>query len=158
MPSKSAIWRPKDPRSLELLSNSAKVLPFVGAGLNIPAGMPSGPGLAEKLRTEHHLAPGKTFPQPNNLINVASVLAEDGPTDRAAVADYVIDLLDIDKHGYEPPDTLRHLVRVPSKWYLTTTYDLLPERAADEQGIRYRSFTWKNLPDPDSILHDIDHE
>src|SRR5690242_5589950 len=134
MPTPPNIWRPQQPRTLELLSDPRRVVPFVGAGLGIPAGMPSGPGLAEKLRTEHPLAAGKQFDAPNNLIQVASTLAAGGPDDRAAVADFIVDLLDIDKHDYVPPATLVHLVRIPSRWCLTTTYDLLPERAAEAQG------------------------
>ena len=119
--------------------------------------MPSGPGLAEKLRTEHPLAAGKQFDAPDNLIQVASTLAAGGPADRTAVTDYIIDLLDIGKHGYVPPATLIHLVRVPSRWYVTTTYNLLPERAAEAQGIEYNSFTWKNLPDADYIDREAQH-
>ena len=151
------IWRPQQPRTQELLSDPRRVVPFVGAGLDMPTGMPSGPGLAEKLRTEHPLASGKQFDTPNNLIDVASTLAGSGPEDRAAVAEFIIDLLDIDKHGYVPPTTLVHLVRIPSRWYLTTTYDLLPERAAEAQGIEYRSFTWRNLPDADDIDREAQH-
>lgn len=150
------IWRPQR-QALELLSDPRRVLPFVGAGLDIPAGMPSGPGLAEKLRTGHALRAGKQFDASDNLIQVASTLAAGGPADRKAVADYIIDLLDIDKHGYVPPTTLIHLVRVPSRWYVTTTYDLLPELAAEAQGIEYQSFTWKNLPDADDIDRDAQH-
>jgi hypothetical protein len=70
-----------------------------------------------------------TLDAPNNLIQVASTLAADGRKDRAAVAEFVIDLLDIDKLGYVLPTTLVHLVRIASRWYLTTTYDQLPARS-----------------------------
>lgn len=150
-------WRPAGAGTRELLRDSRRVVPFVGAGLNIPVGMPSGPGLAETLRTEHPLASGKQFDAPDNLIDVSSTLTTGGPQDRAAVADYIVELLDIDAHGYQVPATLRQLVRIPSRWYVTTTYDLLPERAADEQGIPYRSFTWRSLPDFDDIDRDVEH-
>lgn len=148
-------WQPQ-PQTLELLRDSRRVVPFAGAGLGIPAGLPSGPGLAQKLRTEHPLAAGKVFDVPNNLISVSSTLAQN-PEARASVAEYICDILDIDKHGYTPPPALDHLVRIPSRWYVTTTYDVLAEEAADGQGIAYESFTWQQLPAFEDLDRDADH-
>lgn len=139
-------WRPSREETNELLRDSARVVPFVGAGLGVPVGLPSGRELALRLRTEHPLAAGKTFEAPYSLITVASALAQGGPKDRSAVTEFILDVLDIEKHGYRSPATLRQLVHIPSKWYATTTYDLLPELAAQDEGVEYESFTWRDLP------------
>ena len=133
-------------------------LPFVGSGVNAKTGTPLGGELARLLRTTHPLAVGAEFDEPNSLISVSQVLGRQAVDGRQQVADFIIDLLDIDKHHHVPPPTICNLVQTPSKWYVTTTYDLLAEKAAADAGIDYQSFTWQDLPAQEDIDRDVPHE
>lgn len=66
-------WKLKD-ETQKLLLDSRRVVPFVGAGLGVPVHLPSGPGLARRLREEHPLAAGRQLSAPDNLIQVADEL------------------------------------------------------------------------------------
>jgi tetratricopeptide (TPR) repeat protein len=133
------------------------VVPFVGSGLGVPVHLPSGPGLAKLLRERHPLAVGRQFPMPDNLIQVADELTSGGRQDREAVVEFIIEVLDLNKDPRPIPATFRHLIRIPSNLYVTTTYDLLPERAADAAGIAYRTFTWRDLPAPEEVFPFAEH-
>ncbi len=150
-------WPLKD-TTRRILADSRRVVPFVGSGLTVKARMPVGAGLAEILRTEHPLAAGVMFSEPDNLISVSNQLAAQHADGRRLVAEFIIERLDIDAHGYTPTPAIRNLVQVPSNWYVTTTYDLLPERAAADAGIEYESFTWRNLPPQEHIDRDVPHK
>lgn len=103
------------------------------------------------------MASGRQFSAPDNLIQVADELTSGGPQDRQAVATFIIELLDLERDPQPIPVTFRHLARIPSSLYVTTTYDQLAERAADAQGIQHETFTWQNLPAPEDMHPGAEH-
>lgn len=115
-----------------LLADRHRVVPVVGAGLALAAGVPGLAGLAEYLRN----AAGHSLEPDTDLYELADKLAGD----RGSVW--------VNRHVAEairanPPratNTLRALVRLPTRIIATTNYDDAIERAAAAVGLTPRPF------------------
>lgn len=100
-------------------------LPFVGAGLAIPAGAPSSERLAEELAA----TAGVSSAGLTAVVRAAEQLVGEAET-RRLVADI------IHRRTLHSTPTLRALVKWPARRVLTSNYDRSVEQAAEEAGLR----------------------
>lgn len=148
-------WRPARPEVLALLEQSQRTVPFVGAGMSVPCGLPNAVELAKRLR-ESGLAV-TDFAHPDDLNQVVDALLAAG-ADRAELLSFVAAQYDLAASGARPSAALRALARTPSHCIVTFNYDHLIESAADLEGIPHRSFTWRQLPYEEDVEVGADHE
>src|SRR3954451_23763303 len=149
------IWRPKRTEVFALLEQSQRTVPFIGAGMSFPCGLPPAVELAKLLRESGLAAAG--FHQPNDLNQVVDALLAAG-ADRAALQSFVVAQYDLPTTGARPSPALRALARVPSRIIVTFNYDRLIEAAADLEGVPHRTFTHQELPYPEDLEVGADHE
>jgi tetratricopeptide (TPR) repeat protein len=134
-------WVPEP--AARLLRSPAEVVPFIGAGISIGAGIPSGSHLAAELLRRGGER-GIDFAElagedREDCRRVADCWARRDPAveeDIRAAVEEVISAAEVD---CRPTLCQRELVKTPSRICLTLNYDLSLERAAEQQGIDHRS-------------------
>jgi hypothetical protein len=146
-----------------LLRSPAEVVPFVGAGISIGAGIPSGSQLAaELLRCGSDR--GVDFSSLSakgreDCRLVADHWARRDPALEGQVREAVAEIISAAEREGKPSTCQRELARTPSRICLTLNYDLSLERAAAEQQIEYRSVLVPQIDNDllTTITHPDDH-
>jgi SIR2-like domain len=123
-----------------ILNACDRPIPVIGAGMSVPSGFPTGPGLSTFLRS-HSLAAGVDFSalpadELTNPLLVSQTICEANPDLRVPIHRAVRDrLLEIEANA-APANALRALAATPNAaaLILTLNYDRLIERAADGIG------------------------
>lgn len=132
-------WWPDAPASA-LLADPALVVPVVGAGLSVAAGLPGSAAVAARLAEIGRPAVDGAG-TPGDLFSVADAVYRGGAT-RAELNSAIVELFDLANHpDVTPTGTHDALVRIESRLIVTFNYDLLLEEAARRQGIAYTSIT-----------------
>lgn len=121
-----------------LLRDATTVVPLVGAGVSVDAGLPTGTQLAAWMRA-HHVAADLDFDalppgHRSNPLHVSQHIVDSDPARRDPLLDAVRVYLRQLSDGAQLTSTLRHLGATPSGLVLTLNYDCLVERAAREAG------------------------
>jgi hypothetical protein len=136
-----------------LLRPSARVVPFVGAGLSKAMGLPGGAELAGEL---HRLAneagvdlSGLPTATRDNCLAVADAWARRDAEVEAQIREAVADYISTVEAGVEPTVAQRALVQIDSRLCLTLNWDLGLEAAARAQGIDFRSLIAADLQSDD---------
>jgi energy-coupling factor transporter ATP-binding protein EcfA2 len=136
-------WWPAAPAG-SLLDAVEKVVPFIGAGVSIAAGLPSAKQLAAQLRARSIPSTAR-FDNPNDPRHVASALISAG-AGQASVQREVADTFELGRNpDWHLTSTLCALAGTPSRWVLTLNYDLTVEAAAQEQGIPFDTVLPRDL-------------
>jgi hypothetical protein len=135
------LWSPDDPDVLKVLADPHRVIPFLGAGMTLPAGLPDTAGLSAFLQGSE-LGRGIDFVDGTGLAETFNVLAAAHALAdvRRATVDH---LKALSAKARDVPPAYPHLVHIPSRWIVTLSYDTLLERAAREAQQPYQSVTWK---------------
>lgn len=142
-------WVPSG-KALSLLRVRRKVMPFVGAGMSGAAKLPDGRRLAEHLGALPWAA-GIQLSNPASCVDVASdIVAAGGRREvtarRERLNREVAKFHELSRWAdFRLTEAQRGLVHVPSKWIVTTNYDLALERAAFEEHVDHESFTNRDL-------------
>ncbi len=126
-----------------LLRSPAEVVPFIGAGISIGAGIPSGSRLAAEILRAGE-ARGVDFSaltdeDREDCRRVADAWARRDPRLEEEVREVAEGVISAAERDARPTICQRELVQTPSKICLTLNYDLSLERAAALQGLEYRS-------------------
>ena len=127
-----------------LLAARRFVVPVVGSGLSLGAGLDSGPELAAWLRSSFD-APRPGWHDPTNCFAVVDQITRRDPHISSEVRDAVAQHLQLAHRRYRLTPALQALARIPSRLVVTLNYDLLLEQAAAAQGIECVSFTAQDL-------------
>lgn len=131
-----------DPRApeahLEVLARPEFVVPMTGSGISVPAGYPSGKGLAAELvrlgREAGLTEADLDFPDPRSL---ADVLVGREAIDRAELLSFIGAIYEAKPTGTS--DTIEGLLHVRSRRVVTLNYDISLETRAGELGIECES-------------------
>ncbi len=123
-----------------MLANPHLVVPFLGAGMTLPAGLPDTNGLTRFLQSSA-LGRGVGFEKGDGLAETFNRLAD--AHSLTAVQTVTADhLTRLTAQAKDVPPAFAHLVEIPSRWIVTLSYDTLLERAATEAGRPFQSVTW----------------
>lgn len=138
----SRLWSPDDPDVLKVLANPHRVIPFLGAGMTLPAGLPDTAGLAAFLQGTD-LGRGIEFGAHAGLADTFNLIADAHSLGavQQATAEHITAL---SSQARDVPAPYRHLVHIPSRWAVTLSYDMFLERAAHEAQRPFLSLTWKD--------------
>ncbi|MBN9790086.1 MULTISPECIES: SIR2 family protein [unclassified Pseudonocardia] len=108
-----------------------RLVPFIGAGVSISAGLPTWAGLVERLTTERLSAADRAEFRQLDILDQAEIL-ERGYADRAAFAAAVVGHTSADRYGIAPA----LLSGLPCREAVTLNYDQLYELAGEALGKR----------------------
>jgi hypothetical protein len=149
----SSAWWPASPAG-DVLRPPTKVVPFVGAGISIQAGLPSAGELAENLRSSRY-ADGVEFDRPDDPRHVVDAILAVRPRAASTLQRRIARLFDITRYPdrrITPP--IAALARAPSRWVVTLNYDELIGQAAQEQGIPYTPILPADFPAAAELLRE----
>lgn len=127
-------WWPEG-AAAKLLADRLTVVPVIGAGISRGAGVPDAATLARTLSSEF----GTDHPNNNLFATVDDILADD-PGKLARIQSIASEACTIRGDEVTLTNTLRNLVKVPSRFLVTFNYDRLLEYAAGAQGIPYETY------------------
>lgn len=154
-------WVPE--LATRLLRVPAEVVPFIGAGISIGAGIPSGSHLAAEL-LRHGSECDIDFSEllgedREDCRRVADCWARRDPAVEEDIRIAVEEIISSAAKGARPTLCQRELVKTPSRICLTLNYDLSLERAAEEQEIDHRSVLVEEIDNDllTTIAHPEEH-
>jgi SIR2-like domain len=142
-----------DPRVVQLMSASGRVVPVVGAGISTGSGWPAGDVLAAHLRDRFGLTTG-TSVDPRK---VASAIVSEHLGTQSDVRLSVAEFFRTNVPSREPSRALQAVAACASGWVVTINYDDSIERAGRSAGRTVRSYTWEDLPDADEAAVGAEH-
>jgi hypothetical protein len=154
-------WVPEP--AARLLRSPAEVVPFIGAGISIGAGIPSGSRLAAELLRrggERGIDFSElTGEDREDCRRVADCWARRDPVVEEDIRVAVEEIISAAAVESRPTLCQRELVRTPSRICLTLNYDLSLERAAAQQRIEHRSVLVGEIDNDllTKIAHPEDH-
>lgn len=136
------------------IKNKENVMFFVGAGLSLGSGLPSWESLVIRLskdfgvKIEDHIPDAHDEEKGAKLQQLAQQIEENAASPRKVVekiTKYFDEIKPIGGYSVRLQRLLLRIVARTSGVIFTTNYDMLLERAAEEEGIRYKVFSYPDL-------------